>query len=91
MLLLGGILFAVELGGVDHVGQSSLGLGPLASLKTAVGIDPELLRLKVGQHLFDTVLDLLLAWDTRRVDVVDTGADVAGVSLVNEDLEELGI
>jgi hypothetical protein len=45
----------------------------------------------VLQHLADSVLDLLLAWDTRRVDIVDTGADVAGVSLVDEDLEELGV
>lgn len=86
-----GVLLTEELGGVDHVDKGSLGLGPLAGLKTAVGVDPELVWLEVLEHLLDAVLDLLLAWDTGRVDVVDTGADVAGVSLVNEDLQELGI
>jgi len=86
-----GILLAEELGSVNHVGQSSLSLRPLTSLKTAVRIDPELLRLEILQHLLDSVLNLLLAWDTRRVDVIDTGANVAGVSLIDEDLEELGI
>jgi hypothetical protein len=33
----------------------------------------------------------LLGGNTRRVDVVDTGTDVAGVGLVLEDLEELGV
>ena len=82
---------AVELGGVDHVGQSSLGLSPLAGLQSAIRINPELLRLEVDQHLTDTVLDLLLRWDTWGVDVIDTGTDVAGVGFVDEDLEELGI
>jgi len=91
MLLLGSILLAIKLGSVDHVGQSSLGLGPLTSLETAVRIDPELLGLEVCQHLLDSVLDLLLAWDTGRVDIIDTRTDMAGISLIDEDLEELGI
>jgi len=45
----------------------------------------------VGKHLLDALLDLLLAGDTRGVDVVDTRADVTGVSLVIEDLQELSI
>jgi len=86
-----GILLAVELGGVDHVGQGGLCLRPLAGLQTTVRIDPELLWLEVLQHLLNTVLDLLFAWDTGRVNVIDTWTDVAGVSLIDEDLEELGI
>lgn len=43
------------------------------------------------EHLGETILDLLLRWNTRRVDVVDTGTNVSGVGLVNEDLEELGV
>lgn len=45
----------------------------------------------MGEHLLDAVLDLTLAGNTGGVDVVDTGADVAGVLLVNEDAEQLGI
>lgn len=73
------------------MGESTLDLIPLAGLETAVGVDPELLRLEVGKHLLDALLELVKGGDTRRVDVVDTRADVAGVLLVNEDLEELGI
>lgn len=86
-----GVLLAEVLGRIDHVGQSSLGLGPLTGLETAVRVDPELFRTEVLEHLLDAVLDLLLAGDTRRVDVVDTGSNVTGVGLVNEDLEQLGI
>ena len=43
------------------------------------------------EHLLDAVLDLLLAGNTGRVDVVDTGSNVTRVGLVNEDLEELSI
>jgi hypothetical protein len=50
-----------------------------------------LFRLEVLQHLLDSVLDFLLAWDTWRVDIIDTGADVAGVGLVDEDLKKLRI
>ena len=85
------VLVAVGNGGVDHVGQGLLGLLPLAGLETTVRVDPELLRLEVLEHLLNTVLDLLLGGNTGRVDVVDTRADVAGVGLVNEDLEELGV
>jgi len=82
---------AVELGGVHHVGERSLGLGPLAGLQPTVRVDPQLLGLEVHQHLADSVLDRLLAWDTRRVDIVDTWTNVAGVSLIDEDLEELSV
>ncbi|KUI73961.1 hypothetical protein VM1G_11931 [Cytospora mali] len=58
---------------------------------TAVRVDPELLRLEELKHLLDTVLDLLLAGDTRGVDVVDTRSDVTRVSRVDEDLEQLSI
>jgi len=85
------VLLAVSNGGVDHVGQGLLGLLPLAGLETAVRVDPELLRLEVLEHLLDAVLDLLLARDSGRVDIVDTGTDVSGVVLIDEDLEELGV
>jgi hypothetical protein len=47
--------------------------------------------LTVLEHLLDALLELSLGGNTRAVDVVDTRADVAGVGLVNEDLEELGV
>lgn len=46
-----GVLLAVVDGSVDHVGQGLLGLLPLASLETAVGVDPELLRLEVPSRV----------------------------------------
>jgi hypothetical protein len=85
------VLLAVELGSVDHVDQGGLGLLPLTGLETAVGVDPELLRLQVRKHLREAVLDLLLRGNTRRVDVVHTRANVARVRLVLKDLEELGV
>jgi hypothetical protein len=39
-----GVLSAEVLGGIDHVGEGTLDLIPLAGLETAVGVDPELLR-----------------------------------------------
>jgi hypothetical protein len=41
---LGGILLAEVLGSVDHVGEGTLDLIPLAGLQAAVRVDPELLR-----------------------------------------------
>lgn len=85
------MLLAVSNGGVDHVGKRLLGLLPLAGLETAVRVDPKLLRLEVLEHLGETVVNLLLAWNSGRVDVVDTRTNVPGVGLVNEDLEQLGV
>jgi len=91
LLLCLGVLLAVGKSSVDHVGQGLLGLLPLTGLETTVRVDPELLGLEVLKHLLDAVLDLLLAGNSGRVDVVDTGTDVSGVVLVNEDLEELSV
>lgn len=43
-LSLVGVLLTEVLGSVDHVGEGTLDLVPLASLETAIGVDPELLR-----------------------------------------------
>lgn len=91
MICLFGVLGTEVLGGGNHVSESLLGLLPLAGLETAVRVDPELLRLEVLKHLLDAVLDLLLAGNTGRVDVVDTRSDVAGVGRVDEDAQQLGI
>lgn len=86
-----GVLGAEVLGSVDHVDKSLLGLLPLSGLETAVGVDPQLLRLEELKHLLDAVTDLLLTGNTGRVDVIDTGADVTGIGRVDEDTEELGV
>lgn len=104
-----GVLLTEVLGSVDHLGEGTLDLIPLAGLETAVGVDPELLgtdwillviirlwlrrhlKLTVLEHLLDALLELSLGGNTRAVDVVDTRADVAGVGLIDEDLEELGV
>jgi len=85
------VLLTEVLGSRDHVGEGSLDLIPLTGLQAAVRVDPELLRAEELKHLLDALLELSLGGDTRAVDVIDTRADVAGVGLVNEDLEELGI
>ena len=82
---------SVEFGGIDHIGQRRFGLLPLSGLEATVGVNPQLLWLEVLQHLLDTILDFLLRWNTRGVDVVDTRSDVSWICFVNEDLEELGI
>lgn len=86
-----GVLLTEVLGGIDHVGKSALDLIPFAGLETAVRVDPELVRAEVGKHLLDALLELLLVGDTRAVNVIDTGSDMTGVGLIDEDLEELGI
>ena len=85
------VLSTEELGSRDHVLERGTGLGPLAGLETTVGIDPELVGLEELEHLLNADLDLLLGRNTGRVDVVDTGSDVARVGLILEDAEELGI
>src|ERR1700761_6708048 len=85
------VLLPEELGGLNHVLQTCLRFVPSSRLQTAVGVDPQLVWLEVLKHLLKTVLDLLLAWNTRAVDVVNTWTNMAWISLGNEDLEKLGI
>jgi hypothetical protein len=47
LLLLFRVFLAKVLGRIHHVGQRRLGLGPLPRLEAAVGIDPQLLGLKI--------------------------------------------
>lgn len=85
------VLLAVELSSLDQRGQLADSLLSGTGLQTAVRVDPELLRLEVLEHLLDTLLDLIHGGNTRRVDIVDTRSNVGGETLINEDLEELGI
>ena len=78
-------------GSVDEVDERRLGLLPSTGLETTVGVDEQEARGENVEHLGDAVLDLLLGGDTRRVDVVDTGADLVGVTVVPEGGEELHV
>lgn len=82
-----GVLLAVELGSVDHIGQGGLCFVPLTSLQTAIRVNPELIWAEVLQHFLDPVFDFLLTWDSWRVDVVDTGTNMPGICRVDENLE----
>jgi len=91
LLHLPSILLAEELSSIYHVGEGSLRLHPLPGLQTAVRVDPELIWSKVLEHLFDAVLDLLFTRNTRRMDIVDTRPDVAGIGFIHKDLKQLRI
>jgi hypothetical protein len=43
------------------------------------------------QHGTQTLLDLLASGDARRVDIVNTGADLVSISVVLEGLEQLHV
>ena len=86
-----GVLLAERLGSLNEGLQLAPRFKLLSCLKSAVRVDPELLRLKVDQHLLNASLDLLLSGNTRRVDIVNTRTDVAGVFLLHEDVQKLGI
>ena len=52
-------LGADELGGSNHVLESWLNLGVLASLEPTVGVDPQNVGLKHLKHLVDSVSNLI--------------------------------
>ena len=77
--------------GGDEVLERLLGLLPASGLETTVRVDDEEVGGEDLDHGGDSVLDLLLRGDTGRVDVVDTGANLVGVSVGLEDIEELEV
>lgn len=64
---------------------------PATGLETTVRVDGQQLGRQDLEHGCDPVLDLLLSRNTGRVDVVDTWADLVGVLVVAEDLDELEV
>jgi hypothetical protein len=88
---LGRVGLAGPLGGLDEVLEGGLGLLPGARLKTAVRVDVEQVRGDESEVGLQALLDLLGRGDTRRVDVVDTGADAVGVGVLLEDVKELEV
>ncbi|KAH9943489.1 golgi-body localization protein domain-containing protein [Epithele typhae] len=77
--------------GIDEVDERRLGLGPATSLQTAVGVDDKQVTGEDGEHGRETLLDLVLGRDTRRVDVVNTRADLVRVTVVLEGVEEFHV
>lgn len=63
----------------------------MTGLQTTIGVNPELIRAEVLEHLLDSFLDFLFTRDAGRVNVVDTRSNVSWVGFVNEDLEELSV
>ena len=60
-------------------------------MERTYGVDDEQVLGEDLKHGRDTVLDLLLTRDTRRVDVVDTGANLVRVAVLLEGLEQLHV
>lgn len=75
----------------DEVGEGLLGLLPATGLETTVWVDDEEVGREDLSHVGNSVLDLLLSRNTRRVDVVDTRTDLVGVAVRLEDVEQLEV
>lgn len=51
------------------------------------GVDEKKRILENTEHQFKTILDFLFRWNTRRVGVIDTRANLVGVFMTLESLE----
>ena len=80
---------AALLGSSHHVGELGSALLPGSGLETAVGVDPDRILGEDLGHGLDAADHLVLAGDTRRVDVKDTGADVRRVADLLEGAEQV--
>lgn len=69
----------------------TFGLLPTTGLETAIGIDEQIVGVDEGEHVLDPVLDLLLSGNTGRVDVVDAGTDLVGVTELLEGGQKLHV
>ena len=85
------VLLASPAGGSDEVLERSLRLLPPTGLQAAIGVDEQQLGLDKRQELGNAVLDLLLARDTGRMDVIDTRPDLVGVAKLLEGGEQLEV
>jgi hypothetical protein len=69
----------------------TLGFLPSTGLQAAIGVDEQELRFDESQELGNTVLNLLLARNTGRVDVVDTRPDLVRVTKLLESRQQLEV
>ena len=84
-------MLASPLGSVDQIDQRRLGLLPSTGLETAVWVNEQQRVGEELQHGSQTLLDLITSGDTRRVDIVNTRANLVGISIVLEGLEQLHV
>jgi hypothetical protein len=61
------------------------------SLTRTYGVDEKKIVREKSQHCLNAILDLLFAWNTRRMDVVYAGTDLVGIPVLLEGLQELHI
>lgn len=85
------VLLASPASGGDEVLERSLGLLPPTSLQAAIRVDEQQLGLDECQKLGNAVLDLLLARDTGRVDIIDARPNLVGVAKLLEGREQLEV
>lgn len=80
-----------QLSGNGKIWRLTFGFLPATGLETAIGVDEEEGVREDVEHRLETILDFLGSRDTRRVDVVDTGADLVRVAVVLEGVQELHV
>jgi hypothetical protein len=85
------VVLAGPLGTIDKVDERGFSLLPATSLKTAIWVDEEERAREDVEHRLETILDFLTSRDTRRVDIIDTRANLVGVSIMFEGIEELHV
>lgn len=84
-------LFASPAGSGDKVLKGCLGFLPAASLQPAIWVHEQQVGPNECQEFGDTVLDFLLAGDTRRMNVVDTGPNLVRIAKLLESAEQLEV
>src|SRR6267143_1118906 len=75
--------------GRDHVLERSQRLLPAPRLEPAVGIHPDLSAVQHPRHALQGAGDLRRRGHARRMDVVHTGADLIGILVLLEALQQL--
>src|SRR5712664_1093753 len=75
--------------GRDHVLERGQRFFPTARLEPTVGVHPDLGAVQHSRHALQCATDLRDGRHTRRVDVVDTRADLVGILVVLESLQQL--
>jgi hypothetical protein len=63
----------------------------LTSFQTAIGIEPDTVDGEVFPHRRETLGHFFDAGDTRRVDIVETGAETGTKGFAFKDVEQLEI
>jgi hypothetical protein len=77
--------------GYDVNKYPTFSLFPAPGLQTAVRVDEKKRRGEDGKHCLETFFDLLTRRNTGRMDVVNTGTDLVGVSVLLEGVQELHV